>query len=124
VLFRSQSTEQRFREYILELWMQTSAISTEVSKEMLGKKKGDNVDAENQNQFVANLMSLWKQLCPKIKGKVFKGDSNLEKEFNLFEKYRTDPQMLVRDTSDLSKSENIFKLEDVIRRALEQLKIT
>ena len=78
----------------------------------------NNSDHETTYAYISRLTQLWGELQPKIAGR--HDIRELVDEFEKFSQYYYDPGQL----SEPNKSEEIFKLHAILRKALEALKIT
>jgi len=104
---------------ILQMWVDIIRVREEFrANHILGSP-----DIELQNQYIAKLTSLWLELQPKVEGRTELGD--LKNEFESFEKYYFDPEQLSpKDTENKAKADDIYKLEYMLRKVIEKLKIT
>lgn len=116
------TTGDEYARYILNEWLEVSAISKLVRKDLL-LEKSNTLNSENIYNLVVMLTSLWGQLKPKVMGRQFK-TAKLEETYNTFEKYNLNPKLLIDIQAKDAKGEEIFKLEAILRQVIEELKIT
>lgn len=115
-----------FASYVLKEWLDTSELGKKFRMNILSKR---HADSETYHMFIVNLCNLWLQLEPEVRGHQFKTD-DLEKRFFEFEKIRLDPQRVLevqkdlKDEEALERQELLFKMEEVIRIVIYELKIT
>lgn len=108
----SAGTQYAFE--LLHMWIEICEIAQDFRQNLLTKQ----VDADCTYAYISKLTRLWVELLPKIKGRSeFK---TFETEFLEFEIYYFDPTKLTGE----EHAEDLFKLERILRTALEKLKIT
>jgi len=111
------TTGGNFAQYILDEWLETAKLGKEVRFNILTKHH----DAEILHNYIINLCNLWLQLKPKVRGRKFKSDENLEERFFSFKTFRLDPQKILelnkeKEIEDaVERKEALFEIEEVIR---------
>ena len=109
---RVPSSGMAYAYRLLEKWGDIIEVGEEFRRGMLGK----DLDPEVMNDYISKLTRLWLELSPKIEGRSeFKA---LEKDFNSYRKYYLNPELLQ------DNAEDFFRLEEVLRKVLEKIKIT
>jgi len=99
---------------LLEKWTEILGLSEQFRTNLLL----NNSDHEATFNYIARLTNLWGELYPKLTGR--HDISDLVQEFERYSQYYFDPSQLIAP----DKSEEIFKLQAILRRALEALRIT
>ena len=108
------SSGQTYMHIILNKWEEIMLLGEDFRHRYLLS----SVDQTVTYKYVAKLTRLWGELYPKIQDRKDMGD--LVPEFEKFSCYYFDPKQLASE----EKAEDIFKLEMIIRTALEKLGIT
>jgi len=104
----SQAYTSKYAEMLLTLWENIVALEIKVKKNYL-----DGVlDRETLLQYISLLLTLYKELLPKVKGR------SIEEKLKKYKAYYLDPDKL------LEEPEKINNLTLHLREALEDLGIT
>lgn len=102
-------TADKYKNLLLDQWEAIASYRVEVRRSYLQR----NLDAENITYYVSLLQGLWLDLSPKAQGQ-----PELKVRFDEFKAAFEDPFKL------LANPAQIFKLEILLRDALEILGIT
>lgn len=100
---------------LLEKWGELMDLGEQFRKNMLL----GIIDQELTMEYISRLTRLWLELYPKIKGRTDL-DPEVVKNFEQFRKYFEDPTLL----RDPEEAQNLFKFEEMLRWAIEELGIT
>lgn len=106
---------------LLNDWLDIKTKSTEFREKMLAKE-ADSVDAKRiARDFIAMMTVLWGELRPKVEGR---NDGQMNKEFSDefmgFSQYYYNPNLLLAE----EHADNLFKMQSILRAAIERLRIT
>ena len=108
------SSGKLYAGYLLQKWTEIGELSEKFRTNLMLQ----DADHIVTYQYISQLTRLWGELYPKIAGR--NDLSELVAEFEHFSPYYYDPSQLAQP----DKSEEIFKLEYVLRMVLEKLGIT
>lgn len=99
---------------LLDIWVEIIKLSQDYRKSyVIGQG-----DKEQQAELIAKITTIYGECRPKIQGRTdFK---DLPERYEKFSRYYYDPKAL----TDKGNGEDIFKMTEIVREALEKLKIT
>lgn len=102
-------------------WLECQKRARAVRENMLAHESDSPDSRKALREYVSALTTLWGELKPKIKGRKDEHiPESFTNEFINFEVYFHTPTLLL--TSD--NADDVFRLDAIIREALERLRIT
>lgn len=113
------SSGEWYAQRIVQLWIECLQIS-QVAKALYLKGEYEN---EVNFEYIARLTRMWGELYPKIKGRTEDNMKTFSESYEKFHVYYRDPMKLVIEAAG-GNTNTIIDMEEVVREALEKLKLT
>jgi len=106
---------------LLADWLDCHDCSIQFREYLLSENAGSAEAKMIMREYISRLTRLWLELWPKIKDRTETTDfKDFAKEYEAMKRYYYAPEQLVKSEN----AEDIFKLEELIRIAIEKLRLT
>lgn len=110
-----------YKQFLIAKWESIVLLREKFWAEYLAWKGEINTaTTETTHEYISQLISMWAELYPKVKGRADQTD--LVKTFEEFENYRFDPKKIISDAQGDPKL--IIKLDKTLCEAVNMLKLT
>lgn len=105
---------QAYAYRLLDKWTEIGELAEQFRTNMLSGR----IDLEITDLYFAKITRFWVELVPKVDGRA--EFSDMSKEFMEYRTFYYDPGKLKEEGNE----DAVFKLEELLRRVIEKLKIT